>query len=252
MLRSRRSLGDVVAWPLLVLALGAGLTGCREHDEPSSGTLVVPFELGNRRSCESFSVERVRGELDDGRFIDEATCEAGEVRFLQVPAGSYHARMFALDDDDVEVMDSLHDRDAVMNVIGGGTTVVADRPIMLTATPAHLYVRWTFGFGTCRSAGIDLFALSVWRRGGSELLLAADLDCHLDGDDDEGYRAVPDLERALAGDEVGELTIQPLDRTGLELGEPVEFDFAAPGAGRDMKFSLVCEEGSCQGKGYPD
>jgi len=253
MSRSRRlTCVDMVTWLALVSALGSSLTGCEKEDDATFGTLVVPFELGNRRTCDSFGVERVRGELDDGMFVDEASCEAGEVRFSQVPAGSYRARLFALDDDDVEIMDSLRDRDVLMNVVGDGTTVVADRPVKLTATPAHLFVRWTFGFGSCKSSGIDLFTLGVWRSDGSELMLTADLDCRQDGEGSEGYREVPDPDRALAGDQVGEVAIQALDRSGLEVGEPVTFDFPAPGAGRDIKLSLECEEGACTGLGYPD
>jgi hypothetical protein len=139
-----------------------------------------------------------------------------------------------------------------MNVIGDGTTVVADRPVKLTATPAHLYLRWSFGFGSCKSSGIDLFAISVWRSDGSELLLSTELACRLDGEGSEGYRAVADPERALAGDQVGEVSVQALDRSGLELGEIVTFEFPAPGPGHDIKLSLTCEEGACTGSGHPD
>lgn len=240
-----------------LVLLGCGLLGNASclfeegEDGGSEGTLVVPFELGNRRSCESFDVERVRGELVEGSdYVDEVRCDTGQLRFQGVRAGNYRVRLYGLDEEGVAVMDNRLDDETLLKVIGHGNTVVADRPVKLTRTPAHMYLRWTFGFGTCKSAGISGFAISVWRSDGSELLLETELDCELDGEGPEGYREVS--ERGLIGDQIGEVTVQPLDTAGFEIGDPVVFEFMAPGAGRDIKLSVTCEDTNCTGSGEPD
>jgi hypothetical protein len=238
-----------------LLTVCGALTGaaCQE-ERAGSGTLVVPFELGNRRTCETFEVYRVRGELDDGDavFVDEVSCESGLLRFENVPAGNYNVRLFARDKDGVVVMDSLDDVSKPMSVVGDGTTVIAEDPVLLMATPARLYVRWSFGFGSCKSAGIERFDVSAWRSDGAELLLEGRLDCEDDGDEDDHYRAVKDVKRTLAGDHVAEVTVVPLDEGRLEVGDPVTFKFSPPGPGHDIRLSVTCDEDGCTGSGKLD
>jgi hypothetical protein len=224
-----------------------GLTSC-DVKEDTHGTLIVPFKLGNDRSCSDFNVKTVRGELDAGgdlQYDDEVKCETKELRFEGVPAGSYKLRLygFSPDDKDVPVMDSLQDDSLTMNVIGDGTIVVADRKVMLTSAPAHLLVRWSFGYGTCKSAGIGSFAISVWRSDGSDLLLDDELDCGAVGKaDDSYYRKIPDERRMLAGNESGEVAVQPLSIGGDEIGEALSYPFKAPGPGKEIKLSIKCDE----------
>ncbi|HKU38153.1 MAG TPA: hypothetical protein VJR89_08400 [Polyangiales bacterium] len=231
---------------MLLAGFSLALAACFEDDD-STGTLVVPFELGNGRDCDDFDVEHVRGELDDGKYVDEVRCEIGVVKFEDVPKGKYDVRLFGLDNDDVAVMDSLEEDDLEMEVLGDGTTVIAGDAVKLTSAPANLYIRWTFGFGTCKSAGVDQFEVEVWRGDGSDLLMDSELDCDEVSDDDENYHLVPDPKREFAGDEVGEVTITPVDKHDDEIGDPVEFEFDAPGAGRDVKLSLLCNEEGCVG-----
>lgn len=231
--------------PIVLLAsLSIALVACIK-DKDSTGTLVVPFELGNGRDCKDFDVEHVRGELDDGKYKDEVRCEVGVVKFEHVPAGKYHVRLYGLDNDDVAIMDSLEDDDLKMEVLGDDTTVIAGDPVTLTSAPANLYVRWTFGFGTCKSASVDQFEVEVWRGDGSDLILHSDLDCDDVSDDEDHYHKVPDPKRALEGDEVCEATVTPVDKHNDEIGDPVEFDFDPPGPGRDIKLSLLCNEDGC-------
>jgi hypothetical protein len=233
---------------VLAAVLMLGHTSCDEAKN-DHGTLIVPFKLGNDLPCSDFNVKYVRGVLsDDGdEYEDEVKCETKELRFDNVPSGSYTLRLYGYtaDDYDAPVMDSLQDDDLTMEVIGDGTTVVADRKVMLTAAPAHLLIRWSFGYGTCKSAGIGSFAISVWRSDGADLLLDDELDCEAVGDADDGYyRTIPDHERMLSGTESGEVSVQPLDRDGDEIGEALSYEFKAPGAGRDIKLSLKCDEDS--------
>jgi hypothetical protein len=238
---------------LIALALMSALgSACGGEDSPEDGVLVVPYELGNQRDCESLGVKLVRAELDDPMFVEEALCEQGEIRFQQVPPGAYEVRLFGVDKYGYAIMDSLQTGPKRVSVVGDGTTVVADPSVMLTAAPAHLLMRWDFGFSTCDSAGIDEFQITAWRGDGSALLLDTKVACDLEGEGAEQYRSIPDLERELAGDELGEVAIQAFDKNGSEVGEPATFTFDAPGAGRFVKMSLECTPAGCSGTGTPD
>jgi hypothetical protein len=234
---------------ILVLActtLMFGHTSC-DDSKNDHGTLIVPFRLGNDLSCETFHVKTVHGELDNGHddpYTDDAKCEAKELRFENVPSGAYKVRLFGYADDDDDanaVMDSLQNDELMMNVVGDGTTVIAEKKVMLTAAPAHLRIRWSFGFGTCKSAGISAFHVTVWKNDGSDLLLEDELGCEAVGDsDNDYYRKIPDDQRSLAGNEPGQVAVQPLNTLGGEIGDPLNYDYKAPGPGQNIELSVKC------------
>ena len=237
-------------WLGVLLAV-AGI-GCGAEDDPDIGMLVVPYELGNARDCESLGIVAVRAELDGGDYVEESDCDDGEVRFTLLPPGRYEAVVYGLDERGVAVMDSLVDGPAAIDVVGGGTTVVFDPPIVLTAAPAQLKLRWQFGFGSCESAAIDRFGVTAWRSDGSELLMMTDVACEMPGEGRGQYRSVPDDERELSGDELGEVEIQPYDEHELAVGDPVVFGFDSPGPGGEVRLSLDCDVGGCDGTGMAD
>jgi len=262
-MRDRTSIQRKVACGLLLRAAGYSFlvstalgtaTGCGGDDDGGGGkgTLVVPFELGNNRTCEAAGVEYVRAELNDEAFVQEAPCENGQVRFLNVPAGSYNIKISAFDEDDVEVMDNQEDIETTVNVVGGDETSEHKNAVTLTAAPAHLLVRWTFGFTTCRGASIDRFAIKAWLSGGDDLLLSQTLPCALEGDGKDQYREIDDPERRLSGMQPGEVTIQALDKTGVNVGPAAVFKYKAPGPGHDIRVSVQCDQGACTGNGKPD
>jgi hypothetical protein len=262
-MRDRTSIQRKVARGLLLTAAGysclmstalTAATGCGGDDDGGGGkgTLVVPFELGNNRTCEAAGVEYVRAELNDEAFVQEAPCENGQVRFLNVPAGSYSIKISAFDEDDVEVMDNQEDLETTVNVVGGDETSEHKSAVTLTAAPAHLLVRWTFGFTTCRGASIDRFAIKAWLSGGDDLLLSQTLQCALEGDGKDQYREIDDPERRLSGMQPGEVTIQALDKTGVNVGPAAVFKYKAPGPGHDIRVSVECDQGACTGSGKPD
>ncbi|MDH5672793.1 MAG: hypothetical protein OEZ06_11625 [Myxococcales bacterium] len=229
--------------------LGAG---CNMGEGDDSGVLVAPFELGNRKDCQSLGIAAVRAELDGGRVVEEVECEVGQVRFEPLAPGSYEIVLYGLDAEGIPVMDSLAAGPTEVDVVGAGTTVVVDPAFKLTAAPAHLQLRWDLGFGSCDSTAIDHFGITAWSFDGSELLLETEVLCSMTGDGPDQYRLVPDLERELSGDEVGEVDIQAYDASGVTVGDSVSFAFDAPGAGRSVKLSLSCDEGGCEGSGEPD
>jgi hypothetical protein len=231
---------------------GLCLSACPKNADDSTGTLVVPFALGNHRSCDTVGVAKVRAEVDDDMYEQEAPCSNGQVRFKEIPAGSYKVRLFGLDAQGVAVMDSTSYGEVTVNVVGQDTTVVVHPEVVLTATPAKLLLRWNLGFGSCKGTGIDRFNVLVWRRDGDDLLLNSNLSCSTEGDGDDQYREVPDKGRALGGGDVGEVSVQPLDKTGVEMGDPVKFNFDPPGPGHTVKLSIECMDGACSGTGKPD
>lgn len=244
------SLTRNVLLPIVACAV-ATMAGCAQ-DDPGNGVLVVPYELGNMRDCESLGIVKVVAELDDQYIVEEVTCGSGEVRFDQVPADTYEVRLFGIDADGYRVMDSVEAGSVRLKVIGQGTTVVADPAVQLTAAPAELLVRWDFGFSTCDSASIDMFEVMAWRKDGSQLLMETDVPCGMQGEGVDQYRLIPDAERELAGDVFGEVSVQAIDRNGTLIGDSVPFFFETPGAGRPVKLTLDCTVSGCDGSGEPD
>jgi hypothetical protein len=260
-MRNRTSIQRKVARRLLLGAASCSLAGssvwvagCGGGDDgnKSSGTLVVPFALGNNRSCEAAGVAYVVAELNDEAFVQDAPCSNGQVRFLNVPAGSYRIKISAFDDNDVEVLDSHESTETMVDVTGDNQTSEHEIPVMLTAAPAHLFVRWTFGFTTCRGASIDRFAIKVWLSGGDDLLVSQTLACALEGKGKDQYREIADPDRRLSGEQAGEVTIQALDKTGVTVGPAAVFKYKAPGPGHDVRVSVECDQGACTGNGRPD
>lgn len=238
--------------PLFALLGGAFVPACGDDPGPQAGVLVVPFTLGNDRTCEELGVVAVRAELDEGAHVETADCDAGKVRFELLMPGTYAVSVYGLDREGVEVVDSLEYGLVDVTVVGEGTTVVAEPALQLTAAPAHLLVRWDFDFGSCESASIDRFALSAWRGDGTKLLLDTQLPCDMTGHGPGLYREVPDLDRRMSGEELGEVSVQPVDEHGIEVGDAVRFTFDSPGAGRFVKLTLACDDGGCDGSGEPD
>lgn len=240
------------AWLAIAMAL-LGAAGCAEDEaQDTSGVLVVPFALGNRKSCEDLGVTGVRVELDEGAYVQEANCDAGEVRFSRVPEGRYELVAYGLDERGVGVMDSLAAGPLPVDVIGDRTTVVLEPAVTLTAAPARLLLRWELGFGSCESAHLGGFTVSAWRGDGSELLMESAVDCDMPGEGAHQYRVVPDEARELSGDAVGEAQVQAFDVYDFAMGDPVTFTFESPGAGGKVKLSLSCDEGGCEGTGEAD
>jgi len=245
-----RSLHYVASVALTLSA--APRSSCASDESMEAGVLVVPFELGNRRNCEDLCIVAVSGELDDGDFVEEVTCEAGELRFGYLEPGRYKVILYGLNEDDVPVMDSLVDGPRSIQVVGQGSTVIFDPPLGLTSAPARLRLRWSFGFSTCEAASIEGFSIAAWRSDGSALLMESEIGCSVLGEGREQYRLVPDLGRELSGDEVGEVEVQPHDGKGYAIGDAAIFTFDAPGPGGEIKLSLACDEGGCDGSGEAD
>jgi hypothetical protein len=260
-MRDQTSNQQKVACALLLGAAGCALigssvfgAGCGGSDSKptTSGTLVVPFKIGNDRTCQDAGVSYVVAELGDEKYVQDAPCENGQVRFLNVPAGSYQIKISAFDDQDVEVMDSHDSLDVMVDVEGENRTSEHKPAVTLTSAPAHLLVRWTFGFTTCRGASIDRFEIKAWRGSGDDLLVSKTMPCLLEGMGKDQYRDIDDPDRRFTGEQAGEVTVQPLDKQGVDVGPAAVFKYKAPGAGHDVRVSVECDQGACKGNGKPD
>ena len=231
---------------LLPLAVSGVNTGCA--DEIGPGSIVVPVELGNQKSCEEVGVTHILAELDGGMWSEEVTCDLGEVRFDNLEAGEYELWVGALDSNGVAIMDNSGPQ--VVEVVGDGTTVTTDA-VRLTDAPAKVRVRWDFGFGSCSAASIDRFEISAFEVGGSADLLSASIACSADGDSN-GYRELPDPNRDLRGNLLGEIAVTPVDSGGTPVGSTAQFTFEPPGPGYAVNLSLSCEDTGCTSSGVPD
>ena len=212
--------------------------------------LVIPFKLGNSKSCQDVNVETVRAELDDGYMKEEVDCIDGEVRIDNVPEGQYNVALYGISGG-FPVMDSLGGDKVVANVAAQATTIV-DPAVVLTAAPAKLQVRWNLGFSSCEGSDLAKFKVSAWESNGVDLLLNATIDCNTAGEGTLQYRTVKDTDRALSGDLLGEVSIQPVDSNGSEVGDPAVFTFDPPGAGHPVRLSIECDSSGCTGSGMQD
>jgi hypothetical protein len=221
----------------LFTALLAGASGCAD---PGPGSVVIPVQLGNSKTCNEVGVETLRAFLDEGEYTEETDCEDGEVRIDSVPEGRYSVTVQGLADDGAAIMDNLDadDSDRDVRVIGDGATVTTD-PMRLTDAPARILISWNFGASNCANADITDFHVTAFETGGTAVMAEADMSCDLAEADDDGYRTVPDPDRDLNGKLLGEALIEA---TGTE----VSFVFEPPGPGRAVRLDLVCDNGGCE------
>ena len=238
----------------LLGALGMpALAGCGNEDSLGRGTLVIPYVLGNERTCESLGVVDVKVVLDNGYREEVVECDDRPIRIRDLEAGRYDIELYGLDDEGFPVLDSEEMGPHRERVPGAGSVTEVNPAIVLTAAPAELLVRWEFGFGSCTSTGIDHFEITAWDADdGIDKLLVVELPCDTAGEGADQYRQVPDEDRALGGDVFGGVSVVVIDENGAEVGKRVSYEFPAPGAGRQVKLSLTCDNSGCEGSGKPD
>lgn len=240
----------------LSLGLGALVTvatlaGCQPDTGP--GSLVVTYQLGNDKTCAEVKVEEIRAAAFQGPyeqptmlFTDSVACTDDEVVLPAVEPDTYEIRVIGYDANGVATFDNLGQIAAErrVEVFEAAESVIEAE---LTARPAELFIRWRLGdggFGNCSGAGIDRFEITTYQVGGATPLLETTLDCELPGDS-TGYRAVPDPDRLLNGVLFGEVGIQALDASGVEVGSPAVFKFAPPGPGYPVDLAVECTDAGC-------
>lgn len=244
----------VVGLRLVSLLVGLGTTalvGCSAQTT-STGSVVVPYVLGNMRTCKDMGIDVVQGVLDDQFLVLEVPCEEGRIRFVDLPEGLYRVALFGLSEDGYSVMDSLGPEAIIIKVPGQGVSATVEPAILLTAAPAHLQIRWDFGFSSCAGAGVESFMIRAWNPDGRDLLLEETLPCESNGSGSQQYRDVPDFGRNLGGTLVGQVSVSALRDDGTPFGPPVGFNFEPPGSGRRIQLTLKCNGSGCEGVGKPE
>ncbi len=245
----------IAGLPLLLVG-ALVLPGCNQDEGP--GSVVVPFRLGPLgESCTDAEVVSVRVTVGDPEgmnfHVNDEICAAGEVRVDDIAPGTYPFLVEALDADGVTVLDNLGDSasERKVRVLGDGATKTVEE-VVLTDSPAKLLVRWDFQFVDCATAGIDRFQIFALTQGGTSQLEEAEIDCDASPIDTSGYRLFEDPNRLVNGASIAEVAVIPKNAAGDTVGAPVEFAFTPPGRGRELKFTLTCDGGGCDGGPDPD
>jgi hypothetical protein len=237
-----------------MLATVLSSAGCK--DDTETGSLTVDYQLGKAsNTCESESVDTVRATLGDDDYDEDSPC-GSDVMFSGIPAGNYSLLVEAIDSDGFAVMDNVDDDDTQQVEVLGGSS--RDVEAQLAAAPARLYIRWSLMVDNfqadCDDVTTKNFDVEVWDDL-DNLLLNDTLDCDEEKDEDrgEGYSRIKDPDRDIQGGSVVELDVQPQTAGGDPIGDdPVVFTFEPPGRGRELSFTLNCEDNVCTGSGEPD
>lgn len=229
------------AHSLLRLATTAGIagtllasSGCGDE---GPGTLIVPYVLGANLDCEERDVTEVRAVLDD-EYDATVDCEVGEVTLSDVPPGKYDLVVEAIASDGVVIMDNLDNDARKVEVVGDGASITLDDAVLLTDAPAKILLLWNFGASNCSNAGIDEFDVTVFADA-TEVLTEETLDCTNAEADADGYRELPDSDRAINGKTVTDVLVEAP-------GTSASFNFEPPGPGRAVRLDLECGNDGCQ------
>lgn len=235
-----------------VLALGSAL-GCAPDRGP--GSLVITYMLGNNKTCAEIGADEMRAELTQGSatsptivYSEDTACASdSEIVFNELEPGIYSLIVYAYDSNGVAILDNLGQPATERNIEifeAAGAAIDSE----LTARPAQLEVAWRLGvggFGNCAGEGIDRLRITAYQVGGGSVLLDTELDCELASDGDNGYRKIPDPNRALNGVLLGEVGIEPLDATGKSVGTEASFIFDPVGPGYSVRLNIECTAAGC-------
>jgi hypothetical protein len=238
----------------LTTVLAVLLAASCNFDE--KGSLQLSFQLGSSSSCKTsdIDIKEVRAVLNDDEYEEVVDCEDGEIRFTDLPAGTYTLKLYGYDKVDADRNDTAAQISKPEEVtIKGEETTTLSEPITLRNAPAVLEVRWDFGFNDCKSLDFGGFFITATNFGGGTVYLEEEkVPCNLGGADRDGYRTIPDTDGRLDGEKFREVVIQPYDTNLADLGDEVKFEFSSPGFGGVVKLSLTCDKNGCEGSGEAD
>ncbi len=233
----------------LVVVVGMGtLTGCYDSVFMApEGDLIAPYSIAYQgTSCESAGVKTVRAVLDNGTYIAEASCDAYEIQFEGVEPGAYELTVYGLNDRGKPVVDNLENGPVVVQIVAD-QEITVEEPIELKEAPEPMWLRWSLGFGNCKTRGIKYIQVVVVENGKKKL--SERLKCNLGGKGEQEYRLVPDPKRVMIDATFDEIIVQPLANNGGELGQAfaVSFDQAYFDEWEDgaINMTLTCHPSGC-------
>jgi hypothetical protein len=227
----------------LALSALAVAPACGGEDPP--GSLTIPFVIGADVACSTLGVVEVKVDLVTaaGETIDSETvaCDDGQAEFMGVPTGNYEVQVTGTDVEKVIVVDNLGKMPPDKAEVTSGTQNVLD-DITLRPTPAKVLVRWQLndGFGQCTDVPVVEFEVKTYEKKGSSPLLPYVFDCDPEAAPEGGYNVVVDPDRAIAGDDLDTILIDPVDAMGNSLvADPLRFEMTPPGLGRTVKLTAL-------------
>jgi hypothetical protein len=209
------------------------------------GTLNVSYEfLG--QTCDG--IDRMQVSLLPDGPEEQAPCNIDSVIALEdVPAGNYELLVEALDSVGDPIRDNLDEPtgDETIEVLGGATR---DKIVTLTPTPATLEFLWVlqsaegFAYRNCSDPTPQFFKVTAFAVGRplaeNEFILCQS---------PPGFEPMPDPDREIDGDRIDGVYIEVLDsgRNRLSL---IKFEnLQAPGAGKNLAFTITCVDTTCTG-----
>lgn len=238
-----------------MLALLGFSTSCQTTAR-EYGNLTVPFVLGNWVSCDDAGIAYVQavldGDVENAQVVD---CDQGEIYFTDLPAGGYSVVIYGYSSEtsasETPVMDSLASPEVYVDVAGNAS--VSDM-VFLTAAPVELRVRWQWDYISCENADVSFFEIKAWTADALSPLLTQQIPCDTDETDFDKYRLVPDPDRDLKGNIIGQVSVTPYREDGRILGnrEGAKFVFSPPASGETVRLTVSCGDYGCEGSGSPD
>jgi hypothetical protein len=145
---------------VLVLAVcTAFIPGCAPS---GTGDVSVHWAVGLTGSCSSASLDYVvaRLETDEGVLVarQDEYCDAGLVRFTDVPVGSFRARLVGYDEENVEAYETVVADVAVQEGLEGGPYIGR-----LAPRPATIGLLWYFQGGRlCSTYGVERIVVHLF------------------------------------------------------------------------------------------
>lgn len=237
----------------LALSVLSVAPACGGDDPP--GGLVVPFVIGANVDCDVLGVTEVTVALVDapssgaeGSAVAEETvaCDDKQAVFAGIAPGTYDLHVTGVDATGVVVVDNFDKKPADVGEVTSGAENTA-KAVELRPSPAKIHVRWQFndGFGMCVDVPVAEFRINTYEKAGTSKLLDYNFDCAPEEDKVQGYNVVLDPNRAIAGDDLELITIDPLDKKGGSLvPAPLRFELDPPGLGRTVRLTAIvnCED----------
>ena len=248
----RRTLLSTACLPLLT---ALALAGCTQDP----GNVEIPFSIGaSSVTCETANVATVEMTLteisDEGgedplEYQGSAPCTEGSVNFTGIAASNYEVTAVGVSSDGLATWDN-QDPSSLKKVEALAGQDVTTEEVRMTPTPARILVRWelTKGGAQVQCSGVETkkFQISAFDEDGFNALLIADaVDC--DAEQAESpYHVIPDPDRDVAGDRLGQIDISPQDADGNPVGAPstVILD-QPPGFGVSVRVVVSCVDDEC-------
>jgi hypothetical protein len=226
------------------------ISGCYEMMvEEEFGIVDAEFAISSDQiSCEEAGVESIVAVLGDGEYSETVPCNDHRIRINGIEPGEYALTLYGVNREGTRVVDNLKDGGQSVHVRPGETTDV-QHPIDLTESPIRLKMRWSLGWGTCKSRGLHRFVVESYDADG-QVIFAGKLACKTDGTLAGDFRMVPNPKRELVNPDMAAVVVYPVDKNGSRFSDEFAVEYADEeipeiGPGESWGMSIVCSPSRC-------